>query len=191
MKRVIVGITGASGVIYGIRTVEELKARGCEVHLVLTKNAVKVMHEETSATPEYLENLVDSVYSNSDLTAPIASGSFKADGMVVVPCSMATLSEIAYGISRSLISRAALVTLKENRKLVLVPRETPLTSIHLLNMLKLSRAGAVILPAMPAFYIKPETVNDLVNFVVGKILDQLGIKHELYRRYRDFEERKR
>jgi 4-hydroxy-3-polyprenylbenzoate decarboxylase len=127
--------------------------------------------------------MASKLYNDSDMEAAISSGSFKTDGMVIVPCSMKTLASIANGFDDSLVSRAAGVCLKESRKLVLVPRETPLSAIHLGNMLKISSAGAVILPAMPGFYHRPKTLDDLINHVIGKILDQFGVRHELFKRW--------
>lgn len=185
MNRFIVGITGASGGVYAVRLLEELLSRGCEVHLVPSGNGRRVLEFETGtsldAVAERLGKLPGTLetHDNRDLFAPVASGSFKASGMAVLPCSMATLGEIASGSSKSLIGRAADVCLKERRKLVLVPRETPLSSVHLRNMLTLSEAGAVLLPAMPAFYHRPETIGALVDFIVGRALDALGLDNAL------------
>ena len=182
--RLIVGISGTSGVIYGIRLLEELrKNRDVEIHLILTKAAETIIREETGLSKENVEALATHHYEIDCLTAPIASGSFRTDGMIVIPCSTKTLSGIAYGYSDNLLLRAADVTLKENRHLILVPRETPLSPIHLRNMLELSRIGVTILPAMPAFYHKPRTIDDMVNFVVGRALDILRIEHSLYQRW--------
>lgn len=175
--RAIVAITGASGIPYALTLLRELKA---EKHLIVSKNAAKVIERESSVGIEQIEAMVDFVYDPDDMTAAMASGTSRFDAMVIVPCSMSTLSRIACGIADDLICRAAQVSLKEGRRLVLVPRETPLSSIHLENMKKLSDCGAVILAAMPPFYTKPSEVEDLVKFIVGKILDSLGIEHSLY-----------
>jgi len=181
--RLIVGLSGGSGVIYGIRFLEELKKRGVESHLVLTKWAAATIGYETDWTVEEVKRLAAYVYSNEDLAARIASGSFINDGMIIIPCSMKTLGGIVSGYAESLLARAADVTLKEARRLVLVPRETPLNRIHLRNLLAASEAGAIILPAMPAFYHNPRTLDDIVNHLVGKALDLFGIKHNLYERW--------
>jgi 4-hydroxy-3-polyprenylbenzoate decarboxylase len=154
-----------------------------ETHLILTPAGRENILLETEYGIEYVESLASACYSHMDMDAAVSSGSFQTDGMVVVPCSMKTLAGIAHGYEENLLIRAALVTLKERRPLVLVPRETPVAIPHLKNMLLAAQAGAVILPAMPGFYHKPKTVDDLVNHVVGKILDVLGIKHELYKRW--------
>ncbi|HEY8462743.1 MAG TPA: UbiX family flavin prenyltransferase [Bacillota bacterium] len=182
-KRVIVGLTGASGSIYGIRLLEALQTLGVETHLILSDWAIKNLELETDYELSYIESLVARKYDNQDLTAPVASGSFLTVGMVVVPCSMKTLAGIANGYSDNLLERAADVTIKEQRKLILVPRETPLSPIHLENMLKLARLGVVIAPPMPAFYIKPQSLMDLVNHHVGKIIDQFGLEHNLLKRW--------
>jgi len=179
--RLIVAITGASGVIYGKRLLEVLGNKGFEVHLVVSKAAEKVIDQELGKCDWV--SLATRVYFPDELTAPIASGSFKVDGMVIVPASMKTLGALASGYCEDLISRAADVQLKEGRRLIVVPRETPLHAIHLENMAKLSKMGVVILPAMPGFYHNPKTINDLVNFIVGKILDQLGVENELYKKW--------
>lgn len=177
------GITGASGVIYGIRFLEAAKNLGVETHLILSDWGSRNIEIETTLTGDYVRSMASKLYNDSDMEAAISSGSFKTDGMVIVPCSMKTLASIANGFDDSLVSRAAGVCLKESRKLVLVPRETPLSAIHLGNMLKISSAGAVILPAMPGFYHRPKTLDDLINHVIGKILDQFGVRHELFKRW--------
>jgi flavin prenyltransferase len=179
--RLIVAITGASGVIYGKRLLEELKKRDIEVHLIVSDAAVKVVASELGAVD--WAALATYAYKPNDLTAPIASGSFKVDAMVIVPTSMKTIGALTSGYCDDLISRAADVQLKEGRRLIVVPRETPLHFIHLRNMARLSRMGVTIVPAMPGFYHGPKTVGDMVDFMVGKILDQLGIEHNLYRRW--------
>lgn len=181
--RVVVAITGASGVAYGIRLLEVLREGNVETYCIVSDAARKVMAYEykNEKTADVLDNCID----ENTIDANIASGSFRLDAMVVVPCSMKTLSAVANGYASNVITRAADVVLKERKKLILVPRETPLNAIHLENMLKLSRIGVTILPAMPGFYHRPESVSDLIDFVVGKILDSLGIDNELYRRWGD------
>ena len=179
--RIVVGITGASGVQYAHALLRNL--RGHDVDLVISEDAKKVIAHETDVTATDLAKLATHAYANDDTAAPPSSGSYRFDAMVVVPCSMGTLGKIAWGISDNLITRAAAVTLKEKRKLILVPRETPLAATHLENLLRLANQGAVVLPAMPGFYHRPETTDDLVNFVVGKVLDQLGIEHALFARW--------
>jgi 4-hydroxy-3-polyprenylbenzoate decarboxylase len=172
---VVVGITGASGAIYAVRLLEEL-ADQCRVTLVISDAARQVLSDETDASVPDLEGMVGEVVQNSDLGAAICSGSREFDAMVIVPCSMATLGKLACGISDNAMTRAASVAMKERRKLIIVPRETPLASVHLENMLRLSRDGVIVLPAMPGFYGNPETAADLADFVVGRILDQLDME---------------
>ena len=174
--KLIVAITGATGVIYGIRVLEHLRDAGVETHLVMSRWGLRTLLHETSWTRQRVEALAHTVYSPSDMGAAIASGSFRTDGMIVAPCSARTLGAIAQGVGEHLIHRAADVVLKERRRLVLVVRETPLSEIHLENMLKLSRMGAVILPPMPAFYTSPLTLDDVVDQTVARILDQVGIE---------------
>lgn len=181
--RLIVAITGATGAIYGIRLLEVLKEKGLETHLILSRWAEETIKMETSWTVEAVRKLATAFYFEGDLGAALASGSFRHQGMIIVPCSMKTLASIAHGLAINLITRAADVTLKEGRKLILVPRETPLNSIHLENMLRLARLGAVILPPMPAFYHRPQTLQDIVDHLIGRILDQLDIEHGLYQRW--------
>ncbi|MCS7126525.1 MAG: UbiX family flavin prenyltransferase [Aigarchaeota archaeon] len=181
--RLAVGVTGASGVIYAKRFLEVLKMKDIEVHLVVSKVAEKIIQYELNLTRESFEKLAKYSYSEDDVDAPLASGSFKIDGMVIIPCSMKTIAGIVSGYTDNLILRTADVTLKEKRRLILVPRETPLNVIHLRNMLELAKLGVVILPAMPAFYHKPEKIEDLVDFIVGKILDLLEIDHDLFKRW--------
>ena len=180
----VVAITGCSGVVYGVRLLEVCRQLGIETDLIVSQAAEEILKFELGKSAGDLRKLANRSYSPEELTAPIASGSVPTDGMVIAPCSMKTLGAIASGVTADLISRAADVTLKEGRPLVLVPRETPLNLIHLENMAKLKRAGAVILPAMPAFYHKPEQISDLVDFVVGRVFDALGVEHQLYRRWR-------
>jgi len=193
----VVALTGASGVIYGLRLVKALAEMSYKIALVISDAARLVLREERNVSlrnlvgRDCLEELFGSevplrsiqLYSVHDFMAPIASGSFPTKGMIVMPCSMGTLGAIAGGLSQNLIHRAADCVLKEGRKLVLVPRETPLNAIHLENMLKLTKLGVSMVPAMPAFYSGARCVEELVDFVVGKVLDQLGIMHTLYPRW--------
>lgn len=195
MKKIIaVGITGASGAVYGIRLTQELLKQGHKVHLIITDAGWQVFREELEWDTEDRTRILNRHFLQEgngelhyhqlrDFTAPIASGSYRTDAMVIIPCSMGTLSGIAHGASGNLMERAADVMLKEGKKLVIVPRETPLNAIHLENMLKLSQIGAKIVPAMPGFYQKPETLDDLVDFVVGKVLDTLDVPHALFKRW--------
>lgn len=191
MKKIIIGITGASGSIYAIRLIEELLKKDIFVHIVCTDNGKKVMKFETNVSIDEWVRTLKETYNHvklediNDLFSGVASGSYKFDAMIVVPCSMGTLAEISNGLAKNLLCRAADVALKENRKLILVPRETPLNAIHLENMLKLSKLGVSILPAMPGFYHKPESMEDLINFVVGKILDSLSIENTLFKKWED------
>jgi flavin prenyltransferase len=170
-KRLIVGISGASGVIYGVRLLEALQELPVETHLVMTRTAEVTLAHETKLKVADVRRLADVAYRIDDLAAAISSGSFRTMGMVVVPCSMRSLGEIAHGITSNLLTRAADVVLKEQRRLVLVARETPIHTIHLRNMLTLSEMGAVIAPPMPAFYNKPKSLDDIVNHTVGRALD--------------------
>ena len=182
-KRIVVAITGASGAILGIRLLEALGQCGVERHLILSDWARRTIELETDYTPQQVLNLGDVVYPADELAASVSSGSFQTDGMVIMPCSMKTLSAIANGFSYNLIARAADVALKERRPLVVVPRETPLSSIHLRNMLTLCEAGAMLVPPCVGFYTRPKSLEDVVNHLVGKVLDELRIPHELYRRW--------
>lgn len=181
--RIVVAITGASGVIYGKRLLEVLKAKNVETHLIVSEAAEKVIEHELAMSKKDVEKLATHAYDTNDLTAPLMSGSFRTDGMVVVPCSMKTLAGIAHGFADNLILRAADVMLKENRRLVVVPRETPLSVVHLQNMLAVAKLGVSVVPGMPAFYTKPEKISQLIDFVVGRVLDCFGIEHELFKRY--------
>ena len=189
---IVFAITGASGAPYGVRLLQMLAAAGRPVSLIVSSHGLRLLQTETSIQSiDDLRTEVGDVawdrwitpYDNNDRGAPPASGSALSAGMVICPCSMGTLSAISIGASRSLIERAADVALKERRKLVVVPRETPLSAIHLQNMLRLTRAGAVVLPAAPAFYHKPSEIGDLVDFVVARVLDQLGVAHTLGKRW--------
>ena len=192
MKNIVVAICGASGSIYGLRLVEELLKADCRVTLLLTNAGRQVLHYETGldwpADVEVSRELLRAHFASdqlrhyaiNDLFAPVASGTSAPDALVVVPCSMGTLGRIAGGAGSNLIERVADVVLKEKRELLIVPRETPLSSIHLRNLLTLAECGARIIPAMPAFYRQPQTIDDLINFIVGKILDSLRINHTLF-----------
>jgi flavin prenyltransferase len=190
-----VGITGASGAIYGVRLVQQLLKAQHKVHLVVTEAGWQVFREELLWDTTDRERILKTNFQSfggelhyhtlRDFNAPIASGSAKNDGMVIIPCSMGTLSGIAHGASGNLLERAADVMLKERRKLIIVPRETPLHAIHLENMQKIVAAGGQIVPAMPGFYHLPKTLDDIVNFLVGKVLDNLGVDHSLFTRWGD------
>jgi len=188
----VLAITGASGVIYGIRMAEELLSRDFEVHLIASDAACIVLEQEldwdfsAGRSQTFCQHLPGSnlvYYDNDDIAAVLASGSFQSQGMIVMPCTMSTLSAIAYGSSNNLITRVADVMLKEKRQLIIVPRETPLSNIHLRNMLLLSEMGVHIVPAMPGFYSKPTSIDEIVNFLVGKVLDLLNVPNDLYNRY--------
>ncbi|MGI0080377.1 MAG: UbiX family flavin prenyltransferase [Nitrososphaerales archaeon] len=183
VRRVVIGITGGSGVIYGIRLLEILKKNRIETYLIVSPSASITIKAETDYKQEYLEKLTTKSFRFNDISAPTSSGSFLFDAMVVIPCSMHTLGAIASGTADNLITRSAEVALKERRTLILVPRETPMTLIHLENMVRVAKAGAVVVPAMPAFYHRPKSVDDIVNHLVGKILDLLGIEHDLFKRW--------
>ena len=196
MKNIVVGITGASGSIYGLRLVEELLRAGKQVTVLLTNAGRQVTEFETGLVlaeepQQCLEQLKEyfkadsglECYALNNFFAPVASGSSAPDAVVICPCSMGTLGRIAAGLSDNLLERVSDVALKEQKKLLLVPRETPFNQIHLENLLRLSKVGAQILPAMPGFYHQPATVADLVDFVVGKVLDSLGVEHQLFKRW--------
>jgi flavin prenyltransferase len=174
--RLIVGITGATGVIYGVRLLERLRDAGVETHLVISRWGARTLLHETPYSREQVEALAHTAYASGDMGAAISSGSFQTAGMIIVPCSAKTLGAVAHGYGDGLVHRAADVVLKERRKLLLVVRETPLSDIHLENMLKLSRMGAVILPPMPAFYNNPRSLADIVEHTVARMLDQFGIE---------------
>lgn len=176
----VIGMTGASGAIYGVRTLEALRDAGVETHLIITRWAAETIRVETNRRPEEVKALACHSYDEDDLAAPVSSGSFKTAGMVVIPCGMKTLSSIANGFAYNLVCRAADVTLKEGKRLALAVRETPLSVIHLENMLKVARAGAIVMPPIPAFYSKPESVDDIVDSFVARLLDLLGIGHSIH-----------
>jgi 4-hydroxy-3-polyprenylbenzoate decarboxylase len=180
VRRIVVGITGSTGSIYGVRLLELLReAEDVESHLVLSAPGKRTLVEETRYSVKEVEALADVVHDNRDIGAPIASGSFRTAGMVVAPCSVKTLSALANCYADTLISRAGDVSLKEGRPLVVLVRETPLHVGHLRQMLALGEMGAVILPPMPAFYHRPQTIDDIVNHTVGRVLDRLGVEHAL------------
>lgn len=183
IEKLVVGVTGASGVIYAKRLLEVLNEKNIETHIIVSKTAEKIIKHELEMNVVEFEKLGRYSYREDEVDAPLSSGSFKTDGMIIIPCSLKTLAGIACGYTDNLILRAADVTLKEKRTLILVPRETPLNAIHLHNMLKLARIGVIILPAMPAFYHKPKNIEELVDFITGKILDILGIEHQLFKRW--------
>ena len=182
-SRLIVGLTGATGTVFGVRLLDVLRDSGVETHLVMSKWAARTLTHETPYTVDQVKQMASYSYQPGDQGAAISSGSFLTDGMVVVPCSMRTLAAIAQGQGDNLIHRAADVVLKERRKLVLVPREAPLNDIHLENMLKLSRMGVTIIPPVPAFYNHPRTLDDMINHIVMRILDQFGIHIEVASRW--------
>jgi 4-hydroxy-3-polyprenylbenzoate decarboxylase len=183
MKKLIVGISGATGVIYGIRLLEVLSKSDVETHLIITEAAKKTILMETNWEIKKIKSLAKVTYDIKDLGAAISSGSFLSEGMVIIPCSIKSLSGIANSFNENLLIRAADVTLKERRKLVLVVRETPLHLGHLELMLQASRIGATLLPPIPAFYFHPKTIDDLINPTVGKVLDLFGMNHHLFNRW--------
>ncbi|WP_091546831.1 UbiX family flavin prenyltransferase [Alkaliphilus peptidifermentans] len=181
--RIIVGVTGGSCAIYGVGLLKVLQQLNIETHLVVSKMGEYVVNHECGMDLAELKSLATVYHDNNDLAAPIASGSFKTDGMIIIPCSMRTLAAVAHGMSDNLLTRAADVVVKEGRKLVIVPRETPLSVIHLENMLKLARIGVKILPAAPGFYHQPESIEEIVSIMVGRALDQLDVEHNLFKRW--------
>jgi len=181
---IIIGVTGAKGTIYAVKLLEALKdIENVNTHLIMSDWAIKNLEIETDYSLDYLESLANFIYDSRNLGAKTSSGSFVTDGMVILPCSMKTLSSIANGYDDNLISRTAGVMIKEDRKLVLCPRETPLSAIHLENMLKLSRIGVRMVPPMPAFYNNPQNIDDIINHHVMKILDQFGIEYNKAKRW--------
>jgi len=181
LRKIIIGISGASGSVYGVRLLEVLYKMGIETHLVVSEAGRLVVQHECGLDEKALGRWAAKSYNVADFTAAIASGSFFTNGMVIAPCSMKTLGLIANGIADNLMTRAAECVMKEGRKLIIVPRETPLTAIHLENMLKLARLGVHIVPASPGFYHLPRTLQDATDMVVGKICDLLGVEHQLYK----------
>jgi flavin prenyltransferase len=188
VKRIIVGITGASGIVYGVRILETLNEQGVETHLIVSDAAVKTMLLESAYTIEQVKAMATYTHSCADLGASVSSGSYRMDGMIVAPCSIKTLSAIANSYNDNLLVRAADVTLKERRKLVLMVRETPLHEGHLELMMRVSRRGGIILQPVPAFYHLPKTIDDIVNQSVGKALDQFSIDANLFNRWGEDEE---
>lgn len=191
MEPLVVGISGASGIILGIKLIDALAAAHIPIECTMTEAAALTLHEESPhiQLETHIQSLVRdgakiTLHDNSNLSASIASGSFLTRGMIIAPCSMHSLAAISTGIADSLLRRAADVTIKEKRPLILVPRETPLSEIHLEHMLRLARLGAVILPPVPAWYTRPKTIEDVENFIIGKILDALKLPHTLYPRWR-------
>lgn len=183
--RIVVGLSGASGMPYAIRLLEVLQGLSVETHLIMSKPAIQTLAVETEHTPEMVRSLADHVHANGDIGAGIASGSFRAHGMIIAPCSVKTLAEIANGIGSSLMTRAADVTLKERRPLILGVRETPLHLGHLRNMTAVTEMGAIVAPPMPAFYMKTNSLDDLVNHQVGRWLDAMNIHTDLAPRWKD------
>jgi 4-hydroxy-3-polyprenylbenzoate decarboxylase len=189
----VIGITGASGVVYGVTLIKELLQRGRFVHIIITEAGWRVLQDELAWDISHRQQTLDEQFGPcanryeyhklQNIGASIASGSYLVEGMVILPCSMGTLSSIAQGSSSNLLERAADVMIKEGRKLLIVPRETPLHAIHLENMLRLSRMGCRIIPAMPAFYQMPKTIDDIVRFLVGKVMDSMQIEHQLFTRW--------
>jgi len=183
MKKIIVGISGASGIQYGIRTIEVLSELGIETHLIITKSGLNNLTIETRHDRSKLESLASYVHDFENIGAPVASGSFQVDGMIIAPCSIKTLSGIANSYNDNLLVRAADVTLKERRRLVLLVRETPLHEGHLELMLKVTRMGGIIMPPIPAFYHLPQTIDDIIDQTIGKALDLFSIDAKLFRRW--------
>ncbi|MDF2928955.1 MAG: 3-octaprenyl-4-hydroxybenzoate carboxy-lyase [Anaerospora sp.] len=181
--RVTVGITGASGAVYAWRMLQLLGKHSVEIHCVVSDSGWKVLKHECDVTVEDIRNACHTLYDNDNLAAAIASGSFKTDAMIIVPCTMHSIGAIANGISHNLLLRAADVMLKEGRKLVIVPRETPLNAIHLANMLNLAQMGVKIVPASPGFYHQPKDLEELVDMMVGRICDQIDIDLHAFRRW--------
>lgn len=183
IKKIIVSITGTSGAIYGIRLLEILRRCGVEIHLIISKSANLTIATETSFSINDIKKLADYVYHPNDIGAKISSGSFKVNGLIIAPCSMKTLSAIASGLENNLIMRSAGVIIKEQKKLALIVRETPLSAIHLENMLKLARIGVAICPPVPAFYNNPTTLDDIVNHSIARVLDLFDIETNLINRW--------
>jgi 4-hydroxy-3-polyprenylbenzoate decarboxylase len=181
--KIVIGISGATGPIYGIRLLEELKSHSVETHLIISPWAEKTISIETSYNLEQVKSLAAYSYSPTNQAAIISSGSFQTDGMIIAPCSMKTLAALSYGFTDNLLVRAADVCLKEKRKLIIVPRESPLNEVHLENMLRLARMGVTVVPPMPAFYNKPENIDDIINHTVARILDQINVQNSITKRW--------
>ncbi len=182
-KRIIIGISGATGTIYGIELLKELRELGVETHLVISKNGQIAIAHETDYSVADVQKLADHFYSNNDLSAAISSGSFKTHGMIVAPCSMRSLAEIATANTSTLLTRAADVVLKERRRLVVLPRETPLTLAHIRNMATVTEMGGIIAPPLPAFYAKPASIQDIVDHTVARVLDLFDIETTKIKRW--------
>ena len=180
---IIVAITGASGVIYGVKLLKALNDLNIKTGVIISEPAQTILEYELGIQLDYIKEIANEFFDVNDLSSSINSGSFKFDSLVIVPCSMKTLSSIANGYANNTITRVADVSLKENRKTIIVPRETPLRTVHIENMLKISREGGIILPAMPAYYHKPYNLDDISNFIVGKILDSLNIENNQFKRW--------
>ena len=187
--RIVLGITGASGAIFGIRTLQALRALGVETHLILSRWARTTISSETPYSLTQIGQLASVLHHEENQAASVSSGSFKTDGMIIAPCSMKTLAAVRHGYGETLICRAADVVLKERRKLVLLARESPFSEIHLENMLALTRMGAVIFPPVPAFYNQPQSLDDVVNHIVGRVLDQFGLEMPGVHRWSGFEDK--
>ena len=181
--KLIIGITGSTGVIYGIRMLETLKKLNIETHLVMSEWGEQCISMETDYTSEYVKSLATNISDEKNMAASVSSGTHRINGMIVAPCSMKTLSAIANGYDDTLVARSAGVTIKEDRKLILMVRETPLSAIHLENMLKLSRLGVIILPPVTEFYTNPSSIDSMIDHIVGKCLDQFNIEHDLFTRW--------
>lgn len=190
-KRLIVGITGASGTVYGVRLLEALQGSGIETHLVLSDAAKLTMAAETDYTLAFVESLATCVYSAKNIGAPIASGTFQSMGMVVAPCSVHSMSDIAWGSTGNLLTRAADVILKERRRLVLLLRETPLHLGHIRTMAQVTESGAIVMPPVPAFYTRPQSIHDLVDHTVGRILDLFAVENSFVKRWGGLENSRR
>jgi 4-hydroxy-3-polyprenylbenzoate decarboxylase len=183
-RRLVVAITGATGAVYGVRLLQQLSATpGIETHLVVSDAAVLTLHQETGLQRRDVEALAHVVHKNRDIGASIASGSFQSDGMIIAPCSMKTLASVALGMSDNLIARAADVTLKERRRLVLMVRETPFNLAHLRNMTSVTEMGGIVFPPLPSFYHKPASIEEMVDHTVGRVIDLFGIEHALAPRW--------
>ena len=182
-QRIIVGISGASGIQYGIHLLELLKETDIETHLIVSKSAHQVRHHESDLSAEQLLALADRHYAFNDIGCAVASGSYKTLGMIIAPCSMHTLAEVALGLSSNALTRAADVMLKERRKLVLLPRETPLTEAHLNHMLSITKMGGIIAPPVPAFYQQPKSIDDIMNHTLGRVLDLFDIDLNIVKRW--------